>query len=143
MRNLLLALALSFIGTAQAAVNLVQVSEGVQGFECSNVQGYQNVPGLSVDMRTNGRPVVVTISTLANVTVGSIAELRPVVDGQVQDDFFSSENNGDNQGRFITLHFSRAYTVPQGLHTFTAQINCPGSGQVLLSRRWMTVMEID
>lgn len=142
MRNLLLALALSSIGTAaQAALNLVQV-EG-QGFECRNFQGYQNFPGLSVDLRTNGRPVVVTITAVANITVGSIAELRPVVDGQVQDNVFSSENNGANQGRVITLHFSRAYPVTQGLHTFTGQINCPGSGQVLLGQSWMTVMEID
>lgn len=143
MRNRLLVIVLSSIGTIHAAPNLVQVSEGTEGFQCDSSQGYQNVPGLTVEMRTNGRPVVVTISALANVSSASIAEMRPIVDEQVKDGFFSAENNGANQGRFITLHFSRAYTVTQGLHTFTAQINCPGSGQVLLGSRWMTIMEID
>lgn len=70
MRNLLLAVALSSIGTAHAAPNLLQVDAWPLNYPCANDLEYKNIPGLSVDMRTNGRPVVVTISALAGVTAG-------------------------------------------------------------------------
>lgn len=143
MRTLLCAFPFFAICTVYAGPSVTQVSEGVASYFCNNGVGYQNIPGLSTSIHANGGAVVVTIASHASVTDGSIADLRPVVDGQALDDFFSEENNGANLGREITLHFDRAYFISSGIHTITAQINCPGSGEVNLARRWMTIMQMN
>lgn len=135
-------LALTSSGSAREA-KIAQVDGTGQAYDCQNTDTFQTIPDLLLSLRTRKGHVVVTFTAQVGLSTAAIAQIRPVIDGQPPDDATIFLNNGANQGTIATPTFTRVYLVSQGPHTFGVQYACPGSGQIIINRRWLTVYEVD
>jgi hypothetical protein len=105
---------------------------------CTGPSGTYTDTDLSVTFRSSGAPVTISFTAWANLSTNQGMQLRPTIDGQAPDEM--TVGHFDAVGDSTSLSFSRAYTVPKGVHTYTVQSSCQGSPTI--GSRWLMVREM-
>ena len=102
---------------------------------------WNEIPGLSLELRTHGKPVLLTFNILVSFGGNSIVLLRPNIDEQPADpQALWVQHSQGNIGELDTLSFSRIYELDKGLHTFG--VECDAQSGVSTTFGWLTVLEI-
>lgn len=130
-----------FLGQASAQ-NVVQADLGSGGGICPQFGQTEFIPGLAVNIRTTGRPVLVTYVIGFNSSPQGNIQIVPVINGVNDIDRQLGRAIGDflGSGQADTMSFSRVYMMPKGTHDFALTYSCQSSINVV--RGWLTVTEL-
>ncbi len=140
--SLVISVVLLWAMPASAAPNFAQVTDRTGTFCPGPIDGiFLEIPGLSLELKTQGKPVLVTFNVIASFGGNTILLLRPTIDGQPADPppLWVQHSQG-TLGEVDTLSWSRIYELDKGLHAFG--VECDSQGGVSTSLGWLTVLEI-
>jgi len=141
--TLLVALFLSGAATAGAQnVSQVLVTVDSPTFSCPTGGQTALISGLELSLETSGRPVLVMYNIQFAASPSGIISLVPVIDGAPDVGGQLDRAIGDFpfSGQVDAVHFSRVYSLPEGVHSFAVRANCQSA--VNVSRRWLIAYEL-
>lgn len=121
------------------AQNVAQV-DGTQGGQCLEDGAVGDIPGLNLELKTTGHPVLIVYTVQFNASPTGGITLWVVIDGVTQLAGQRDRHIGDFSGQTADVTFSRIFDVPRGRHTFGLRATCQST--VVFSTSWLTVYEL-